>query len=87
MRDDPDRMIPIARNAGKLGIGVTSVNGVYGRARTDPDFPPIYFFRGKNHVQAGPLAVYREALARRKLEKLAKLAPIPSKKREAGDAP
>jgi hypothetical protein len=83
-RDDPNRMIPIARNPKALGLGVTSVNGVYGLAKRDPAFPPIYFFRGKNHVQAGPLATYREVRARRKRAKLALAA---SKKRGATHDP
>jgi hypothetical protein len=86
-RDDPNRMIPIAKRPERLGLGLRSVNGVYGRAKSDPAFPPIYFFRGKNHVMAGPLAVYREVLARRKADKLAKLALAPSRKRRADHGP
>jgi hypothetical protein len=86
-RDDPNQMLQIGRHPERLGLGLKSVNGVYHRAKSDPSFPPIIFHRGKNYVQAGPLAIYREVLAARNASKLAKLAPTPSRKRSASDDP
>jgi hypothetical protein len=82
-RDDPNRMIPIGRHPERLEIGVRSVNGVYGRAKTDRDFPPIWKIHCKNYVMLSELIVYREKLEQRKLAKLAAVSP--RKRRENHD--
>jgi hypothetical protein len=63
---NPNEMIPIARRPERLGIGVRSVNGLYARAKRDPAFPPIWKFKGRNHVMAADLERYRQVLAERK---------------------
>jgi hypothetical protein len=86
-RDDPNRMIPIARRPEVLGLGLKSVNGIYHRAKNDRAFPPIIFHRGKNYVMLSELETYHGVLAARKAEKLAKPALVPSKKRSANNGP
>jgi hypothetical protein len=68
MQPDDD-FLPIFRNPAALGLGLRSASGVYGRARRDRDFPPIWKIHNRNFIRRADLDVYRATLARRALMK------------------